>query len=234
MRAERRSASRLQRGLSLVELMVGITVGLFVVAAAATLVASQLADNRKLLTETQIQQDLRASMDIIARQLRRSAALDIALTQSGLGTSGGSGGSKNAYGGITPGSGSNLNSVQFSFYRNASEQGPYGFKLDSGVIKSLVGAGGWTDLTDSNTMTVTNFSVTSNHTASGVLPCPKPCADGTSACWPTLLQRNYTVTIAAQAKNDSTVQRSITSEVRLRNDVVQFNDSANPTLVCPP
>lgn len=56
-----------QRGLSLVELMVGITVGLFVVAAAATLVANQLSDNRRLLLETQVQQDLRATMDIITR-----------------------------------------------------------------------------------------------------------------------------------------------------------------------
>ncbi len=45
---------RSQRGLSLVELMVGITDGLFVVAAAATLVANQLSDNRRLLLETQV------------------------------------------------------------------------------------------------------------------------------------------------------------------------------------
>ena len=61
-------AATSQRGMSLVELMVGITVGLFIVAAATTLMANQLSDNRKLLVETQIQQDLRASMDIITRQ----------------------------------------------------------------------------------------------------------------------------------------------------------------------
>ncbi|MDQ2780283.1 MAG: prepilin-type N-terminal cleavage/methylation domain-containing protein, partial [Pseudomonadota bacterium] len=69
------SRSRLlQRGLSLVELMVGITIGLFVVAAAATLVSVQLADNRRLLLETQMQQDLRATADIIGRELRRAGS----------------------------------------------------------------------------------------------------------------------------------------------------------------
>ncbi|MBL0296208.1 MAG: hypothetical protein IPQ21_03185 [Betaproteobacteria bacterium] len=52
--------------------MVGITVGLFIVAAAAMLVTTQLGDNRRLLLETQVQQDLRATADIITRELRRA------------------------------------------------------------------------------------------------------------------------------------------------------------------
>ena len=63
------------RGLSLVELMVGIAVGMFVVAAAATLVATQLTENRGLQLELQVQQDLRATADIITRELRRGASL---------------------------------------------------------------------------------------------------------------------------------------------------------------
>ena len=66
------SGVRAHRGMSLVELMVGITVGLLVVAGASLLVSSQLSENRRLLLETQVQQDLRATADIIARQLRRS------------------------------------------------------------------------------------------------------------------------------------------------------------------
>ena len=61
-----------QTGLSLVELMVGVAVGLFVVAGATLVVSNQLGDNRRLMLETQIQQDLRAAADLIARDLRRS------------------------------------------------------------------------------------------------------------------------------------------------------------------
>ena len=64
----RPSARAAQRGLSIVEMMVGIAVGLIVVAAATLMVAGQLADNRRLLLETQVQQDLRASADQAIKQ----------------------------------------------------------------------------------------------------------------------------------------------------------------------
>ena len=62
------------RGLSLIELMVGIAVGLFIVAAATVLVSGQLGENRRLMLDTQLQQDLRATADIITRELRRANA----------------------------------------------------------------------------------------------------------------------------------------------------------------
>ena len=63
--------------------MVGIALGLFVVAASTALVANQLGDNRRLLLETQVQQDLRASMDIITRQMRRAGATTPANVEAG-------------------------------------------------------------------------------------------------------------------------------------------------------
>ena len=61
-----------QRGLSIVEMMVGVTIGLLVVAGATMVVSTQLLDNRQLMVETQVQQDLRAAADIITRDLRRA------------------------------------------------------------------------------------------------------------------------------------------------------------------
>lgn len=221
--------ARRQVGLTLVELLVGIAVGLFVVAAAATLMSAQLVDNRKLLIETQIQQDLRASMDIITRQLRRAGAQDWNLAQNGLALPTGSGGSSNTLAVLSPTLNPD-NRVDFSFYRNAAEQGPYGYQLVGGVIQTLVG-GRWQDLTDSNTLNVRSFTVTPNNVASAVLPCPKLCPDGTSNCWPTLVVRDFVVAITAEAKNDPTVQRTMTNEVRLRNDWLRFDNPVNP--VCP-
>lgn len=219
--------------MSLVELMVGITVGLFVVAAATTLMANQLSDNRKLLVETQIQQDLRASMDIITRQLRRAGALDTSLAQVGLGTAMGIGGNPSTFTAVTPAAAPS-SEVGFAFYRNAGDQGRSGFKLEADGIKSHTAGGGWQELTDINVMKVTRFTVTPSSVPSPRLPCPKLCADGTADCWPQLVVRNYRVIIEAQAKNDATVLRTMSSEVRLRNDWVKFNNVAAPNQVCPP
>ncbi|MDZ7589495.1 MAG: prepilin-type N-terminal cleavage/methylation domain-containing protein [Rubrivivax sp.] len=225
-----------QRGMSLVELMVGITVGLFVVAAASTLAVNQLSDNRKLLVETQIQQDLRATMDIITRQLRRAGAVDIGRAQSGLAL-GATGGAKSDFTDVDL---VGTDDVGFTYYRNAAEAGPYGFKLDGNVIKTRLAGGGWQELTDANVLKITSFTITADRypdPASAlrveVLPCPKPCADGTANCWPQLVVRNYTVAITAEATGDPAIQRSISSRVRLRNDWLSFNDPASPTLACP-
>ena len=63
---------RHSRGLSLVEMMVGIAVGLFIVAGASLVTVNQISDNRRLTLETQVQQDLRAAADLVARDLRRA------------------------------------------------------------------------------------------------------------------------------------------------------------------
>ena len=225
-----RQGVRAQRGMSLVELMVGITVGLFVVAAAATLMSTQLVDNRRLLAETQLQQDLRATVDIITRQLRRAGAQELGIAQTGIAQIDGTGGAKNIYAPMTlPPAGSE---VQFRFYRSADDSGPYGFKLDRSVIKTLVG-GDWQELTDVNSVNVTDFQITLKPPPASdmLLPCPKLCAGGLTGCWPKLVVRNFVVTISAQSRIDTKVQRSITSEVRVRNDWVQFANPANP--ICP-
>lgn len=224
--------TRRQRGLSLVEMMVGIAVGLFVVAAAAMLVATQLSDNRRLLLETQMQQDLRASMDIITRELRRAGAQSATAVLDGLATAGGEGGKPNAYSGVTPNAGESTE-AGFSYMRAAGEQGPYGFKLEGGVIKTRLATAGWQELTDPNTLRITEFKVTARNADEIRLPCPRLCAGGGTACWPTAVVREFEVQISGQATGDASVRRSLNSRVRLRNDWVRFNDAANPNQICP-
>ncbi len=67
-----RGHRRGQRGLSIIELMVGVAVGLFVAGGAAKLFVDNLSNNRRMLVETRINQDLRAATDLIARDLRRA------------------------------------------------------------------------------------------------------------------------------------------------------------------
>jgi hypothetical protein len=221
-----------QRGLSLVELMVGITVGLFVVAAAATLVAGQLGDNRRLLIETQVQQDLRASVDIISRQLRRAGASTLASAQLGVASTAGVPGTKSIYSEVTPAAGSS-DEVAFGYFLNPNEDS-LSYRLDNEVIKVLLPNGaGLQDLTDRTALKVMAFTITAKNVNSGVLACPKMCPGGGTACWPTVGTRSYLISVTAQARSDASVVRTIRSEVRLRNDVVRFNDAANPTDVCP-
>ena len=65
--------TRSQRGFTLVELLVGLALGLLVVAAGVLLLAQQLrATSAPLLVEARLMQDLRTAADLVARDLRRA------------------------------------------------------------------------------------------------------------------------------------------------------------------
>lgn len=225
----RRSRQRNQRGMSLVELLVGVAVGLFVVAGATAVVGSQLGDTRRLYSETQIQQDLRGTADIIVRELRRAgytAEGQLFVWGDGAGDS-----VKNGLPVETPTSGT-ASSTVFHYYRATDQLGPWGFQLTSGVIQMQMGGGGWQDLTDGRVMTVSAFSVTPRVIETAKIPCSKDCPDGTTNCWPTVTVREFDVAITAQSK-DGAVVRSVVSTARLRNDRVTYNVTGAPDKVCP-
>jgi type II secretory pathway component PulJ len=209
-----------QEGLSLVEMMVGLAVGLLVVAGATMVVTSQLGDNRRLLLETQLQQDLRAAADIVTRDLRRAggwtdtARLGLwspaALPQA------------NPYAAATPASGVTDSQVDYGYYRNASSPTVYGFKLEDGTVKSLLGAG-WQELTDPRVMTVTTFDITAREGPPQQTPCPKLCPGlpaPATACWPAVSVRDFVVDITAQSAAYPNVRRSLSTTVRVRNDLI--------------
>jgi prepilin-type N-terminal cleavage/methylation domain-containing protein len=228
-----------QRGLSLVELMVGITIGLIVVAAAALLVSGQLTESRRLIAEAQIQQDLRASADAIARDLRRS---------------GGIGEYDNLHSvvwklddPVDPWAAVNLENfsvnptgteVRYKYTENALVPStPLGFKLNSGVIQTRLYAGGWQDLTDPSTMEVTVLSFTLLPETVARIPCPNLCpAGGGASCWPNVRQRAIEVRITARHRAFPQIERTHVSRVRLRNDRFVFYNEiiATSAEVCPP
>jgi type II secretory pathway component PulJ len=219
-----------QRGLSIVEVMVGVAVGLFVVAAASMVVSSQLSSNRRLLLDTQLQQDLRVSADVVTRELRRAGAM---LDTSALRT-------------VWFAQESTATPIAVATAASASavtrDESPtrlvyhyqrkdYGFRIDNGKLQSLTGST-WQDLTDANVMTVTAFTITPEVNASSMLPCPNDCPGGGQACWPTITVREYAIAITARAANDNTIQRSVRSRVRVANDLVTNNSGLTDSL-CP-
>ena len=216
--ARRPSPSRRQLGMSLVELLVGITIGLFIVAAASLMVTSQLSDNRRLLLEVQVQQDLRATADVIARELRRAGGRKLAAEGVWSETTPAS---TNPYGTITV---TGNSEVRFDYERGIGLP-MLGFRFDAarGVVQSYIGTG-WQDLTDGNTMEVTGFTVVESESSfdDQRIPCLKACdplfTNADISCWPKLKVRTYVIEIIARARTDLRIKRTLRSTVGLRND----------------
>jgi hypothetical protein len=219
--------------------MVGIAVGLFVMAAATLVVSSQLSDNRRLLLEVQVQQDLRTTADIITRELRRAGgwgAAETAVVNPAVGAASAVMNANldmplNAVSGAT-------RSVEFKYKRQDGQEGPYGYQLtSSGVIRSkLTDLSGYHDLTDLNTLVIEALTIRPNASAPVVLPCPNDCPAvaglGTDYCWPSIGVRDLTITIRGRAASDASIVREITTQVRMRNDNLVFNP-AGSAAACP-
>lgn len=226
--APSRLGARRQRGVLLVELLVGLAVGLLIVAGATTVVASHLVDTRRLVVEAQVQQDLRASADLVTRSLRRAAYWNSAATTV-----------------WAPGAGVAANPNDAVTLTPDTEVGirwsdanVLGLRLAAGspgVLQMKDGGGSWQALTDAATLNITGLTLrmaTVSPSASSVpamppMACAALCADGTTSCWPTLQVREIQLGITARSVADPDVVRSIVSSVRLRNDQV-CNNRATP------
>jgi prepilin-type N-terminal cleavage/methylation domain-containing protein len=234
-RSPRRSRRRpcAQRGLSLVELMVGIAVGLVIVAGASLLVASQLGENRRLLLETQVQQDLRATADIVARELRRAGTITNFQSLIWSSAAAASAPQENPFAVVdladatVPGT-----VVRYRYERTATPAtDTFRYLLTDQTIRSKIGDAPAQDLTDRNTLRITGFTVRRIPVPPIQMACPELCPDGTQACWPTLELEDLEVTISGHAAHDTAVARTRLVTVRVRNDRVDFNTASGE--VCP-
>lgn len=222
------NARKAQAGLSIVELMVGVAVGLVVVAGALSLFASSVSGSRKLTVEMRVNQDLRAAADIIARDLKRGGYWENAIAGTVRTATGASVvANPNPVPSATPGT----STVTYSVARDTlatrctaipctnnaldtDEQS--GFRLTGGVLQMQVGAGNWQPLTDAALVTVNNFELTPTETVVDIRDvCEKTCV-GTTC--PTITVRSYLLRLKGTAVSDTAVTRVIQERIRLRND----------------
>jgi type IV pilus assembly protein PilW len=211
-------------GFSLVELLVGLSVGLVIAAGATAFLATTLREQRAVLLESRLMQDLRTAADVVARDLRRAGYW--ASAPDGAWLPGARTAVANPYAAITP-AGAASDAVGFAYSCDAAENDvldgneQFGFRLRSGAIQMQLGAGNWQALTDAGTLVVTAFDVMPEvQVVSLEAACPAACPASSAACPPRLLVRSLAVHIAGHALADPAVLREMRSSVRLRNDPV--------------
>lgn len=221
--------NRGQRGLSLVELMIGVALGLFITAGAATLFVSNLTNSRRMLIEARMDQDLRAAADLIARDLRRAgywgdAVRTTLVTAAGTTVA-------NPYSAITVVGGS----IDYAYSPSGStcalgsapcSYESYKFDVDADALRmQLDSSVDPLQATDPNVMRV-EPNVTSLPPTSISLgaSCSTPCTNTSYANCPTVNVRRYTINLVGiSAGTKDIVRRELTTTVRIRNDQINGN-----------
>ena len=204
-----------QTGLSLVELMIGLALGLFVAAAGLAAFAEQWREHRHATAAMRLMQELRSAADVIARDLRRAGHWAAPAASA-----------PNPYAALAPQAAAS-DAASFAYSRDAAENGSldgneqFGLRLRRGVIELLLGAGNWQALTDAGTLVVTEFTVQPHVDGVSLLEhCAQPCPPG-ATCEARVELRRLDIRITARAADDPALVRRLDTTVRLRNDTLR-------------
>jgi type IV pilus assembly protein PilW len=227
MRRQRSTLRRASRGLSIVELLIGTAIGLFILAGSLSLFANHMASSRRLALETRFNQDLRATLDLITRDLRRGAYWGNALEGTSIAQ-------RNPYAAITVTPTTNPRQILYSYTRDPSENSSldsnevFGFRLAGGAIQMCFGGSSestcnnWQTLSNSDILTISQFSIAPTQTEIDVrAACANTCTDTALApTCPRIQVRNYTLTLTGTSTSDAALSRTLRSQVRVRNDAL--------------
>lgn len=217
-----------QRGLSLIELLIGSALGVLLVGAGIGVLLAHLKESRALIEHNRLIQDLRSTTSLIARDLRRAGHW----ADSGAGvwlrdapppdrTV-----AANPYAAIdtapAPAGALTLRYSRDSVENQSIDSNEqFGFRLRNQVIEMRLGGGSWQAMTDASLMKVTALEFTPAETTIdlGAL-CSADCTEGDAACPPRQTLRSVIVTVAAHSAADASAVRTSRAEVRLRNDEI--------------
>lgn len=221
---------RKQAGLSMIELMISITVGLIVVSGVIGMFVSTVTSNAENLKMTRLNQELRMVMDIMSRDVRRAGFRGdgaTATTPNPFTT----GVDNLAAGTVNVAN----DCISFTYDKTALDNPPtdvglvhheddkFGYRRDVvsgvGVIRVRRGDGAtgcstgeWKDLTDSASIDITLLRFDLNPSA--------PIAITSGAATSRTI-RNVTITLTGQLRNSNPViNRTITETVRVGNDQI--------------
>ena len=220
--SNKRSVSRRQsRGFSIVEMLVGVAIGLFVLSSASLIFVGNITNSRLLLIQTRIDQDLHSTMDLITRDLRRGAYWVNSLTGT---TTTGSAATANPYSAVAITGITSAPEIDY-LYANSTDDSSvatrtFGFKLNSATnaIQMNLGSANWQTLTDTNIVSINTFTITPTVTTIDIsAACPKTCTGSTC---PSVTVRTYNIVLIGTSKIDSAVTRTLRSQIRVRNDAL--------------
>ncbi len=210
---------RREAGLSLVELMVGLTLGLILMAAIVSLYVNTVRGSSDTLKMAKLNQDLRAAMSIMVADIRRAGYYSNAAADLDQGTNSNpfmQGGNEVN----TATAGCILYSYDSQSDGSADANDLFGFRLNNNVIQmrsggagplSCTGAGNtWEDISSSNSTVISALSFTPTDVVLDVDGILGPS---------TLTKKDILISITGNLAGDAAVARTLTETIRIRNDV---------------
>lgn len=208
-------------GFTLIEVMIALVLNIILFTALIGIFVGNLQHYRITLNTNRLNEQLQSAMQLMVNDIRRAgysanASADIGthLNTNPFMASG------------TDLTIVNNNCILFAYDNNSNGVLPsistsydderYGFRLQNGAIQSRppgapfacnASASSWEDMTDSSIVTISNLTFTLNQ---------QTLTAGSSSRG--IMIRSLDITITGALKSDSSVSRTLTQHVRIRND----------------
>lgn len=209
-----------QRGYSLLELLIGLGVGVFLLAGGVLIYTHIMKSFYDLLNVIQLDQQLRSAMEVMVTEIRRAgySANSVNDINSGVNTNPFMASGADI---ISPSS----TCILFTYDYDSSGLLPslnatnydkrFGYRLTGNTLQARAltdsvfncASGNWIDITDTNLVNISNLTFT-------LTPTVITLDNGVS----TLTMRNATISLTGSLINDASVTRTIVENVRVRND----------------
>ena len=222
-------------GVSLVELLVGLAIGLFLLAGALSLFSAQSQNAKAVVLEQQVNRNLRQAMDFLSQDLRRAGAWENAIAgaprPSGAPV-------RNPHATIA----STASRIQYSYGQDIARGQPtglnsanvdeqFGIRLNNGVLEAAIGQDQWQALTDTAAVEVTRFVVTpAVATVDADEVCQRPCCEAVllprcpqvnapQGC-PRVERWRFDIELEGRSRRDPTLVRTLRGRALVRNELI--------------
>lgn len=226
-------ATRINAGFSITEMMVSMTIGLIATAGMVALMSNSLHNTSRIVKMNKLSEELRGTMMMMSRDLRRSSYTANAVYCFGnpdCGTLGSVGGAGSV---LLPGDitiNDSQDCVTFNLDRDhdgdATEDGAGGFRRVSvngvGQIQMWIGGASpdcgashpdWVAVTNADDMDITSFLVSDGLSYNEVL-----LADGDGNPMTTQKVRKILMRVNARLIHDNNISRTIENTIKVRNN----------------
>ncbi len=201
------------KGLTLIELLVALAINIFLLSALVLVFSNYLHNYNVQFRTNTLNQQMEVAMQVMLNDIRRAGYNSAAITSS-----------SNPF---TVTGSTDLtvtgNCITFTYDHNltgtlpsissTSDDSRYGFRLSGSAIQSrpagaafscAAAASAWENLTDPNIITITALSFT-------VTSISPPSATSVKI-------RTVTISMTGQLVSDSTITKTLTQTIRVRND----------------
>lgn len=210
-----------ERGVSLVELLVGLVVALVVMSGAFTAYLAIANSSRANLRADRINIDVQTILDIMANDIRRAGYCNtLAFTQTCT--------TSNQFSIITIDASCILYTYDRDADGNKTADEFFGFRLNNGILQFRSngdtdtdcndGDNDWQPLSDPNLMTVQSLTLTPNIRCINGSNTANPNCAGAVTGDELTERRSISIAMTVQDANDATQRKSATTVVEVRND----------------